>query len=63
MYVSSIINPSLNKISQSTYDKSDHHNKSPLDTKNRGDFYAYNFDFEPEKNPVTQKICEMENPS
>jgi len=57
VYVSSIINPSLHKISQSTYDKSDNRNKSPLDLRNRTDFYAYNFDFEPEKHAVTQKIC------
>jgi hypothetical protein len=59
VYVSSIINPSLHKISQSTYDKSDNRNKSPLDLRNRTDFYGYNFDFEPEKHAVTQKICEM----
>ncbi len=62
VYVSSMINPSLHKVSQSTYDKSDNRNKSPLDLRNRGDFYAYNFDFEPEKNSVAQRICEMENP-
>ncbi len=45
VYVSSIINPSINKISQSTHDKESLGNiKSLLDTK--GDFYAYNFDFE-----------------
>lgn len=45
VYVSSIINPSINKTSQSTYDK-DSRNKSPLDMKHKTDFYAYDFDFE-----------------
>ncbi len=62
VYVSSIINPSLHKVSQSTYDKSDNRNKSPLDLRNRADFYAYNFDFETEKHSIAQRICEMENP-
>ncbi len=57
-----MINPSLNKVSQSTYDKSDNRNKSPLDVRNRTDFYAYNFDFEVEKHSIAQRICEMENP-
>lgn len=55
-------NPSLNKVSQSTYDKSDNL-KSPIILKNPIDCYAYNFDFEVEKKLLTNEIYEMENPS
>ena len=51
-------NPSLNKVSQSTYDKSDNL-KSPIILKNPTDCYAYNFDFEVEKKPLTNEIYEM----
>ncbi len=55
-------NPSLNKVSQSTYDKSDNL-KSPTILKSPTDCYAYNFDFEVERKPLTNQIYEMENPS